>query len=299
MKPWQVVREIHILPIKRVKRLIIMGNSTNEKQWAAVQRLRFVEQSAYWRGTVNRQDLMETFGVSPAQATADLQKFQELCPGVLHYNLKRKRYESRPDMACRLHEPQLEEALTRFLGASLAGPAGLVQATEVPAAVATVVLPRRAVPATVVRAVFLAVLHGLRLRVRYQSLSGKAITWRWLRPHAFGHDGYRWHVRAWSEESELFLDFVLGRIVEVEWPEEAAPLPEPDADWDTWEELVLQPRADLGPEQRAAVLSDYAMTDDRLVLRVRRAMVDYTLAHLRLPLRSGNELGPVLEAAET
>ena len=295
MKPWQIVREIHILPEKRVKRLFTMGNSTNEKQWAAVQRLRFVEQSAYWRGTVNRQDLLETFGVSPAQATADLQKFQELCPGVLHYNLKRKRYESRSDMTCRLHEPRFEEALARFLGADLAAPAGLLDAATAPAAVATVVLPRRAAPAAVVRAVFLAVLHGLRLRVRYQSLSGKAITWRWLRPHAFGHDGYRWHVRAWSEESELFLDFVLGRIVEVEWPEQAVDLPEPDADWDTWEELVLQPCTGLSPEQRAAVLSDYAMSDGRLVLRVRRAMVDYTLAHLRLPLRSRNEPGPVLE----
>ena len=75
----------------------------------------------------------------------------------------------------------------------------------------------------------------------------------------------------------------------------AAELPEPDEDWQTWEELVLRPRAGLTPEQHQAVQDEHGMQDGQLTLRVRRAMVDYTLAHLHLPMRSGHESGPILE----
>jgi hypothetical protein len=92
-----------------------MGNATNPEQWAAQERLRFIEKCVFWRGTVNRQDLHRIYGVSQAQASADLQKYQELNPGALVYSLNRKRYEGAPTMRCRLHEPSLEEALVLFL----------------------------------------------------------------------------------------------------------------------------------------------------------------------------------------
>lgn len=268
-----------------------MGNITNEKQWAGMERLRFIERAAFWRGWVKRSDLMEHFGVSPAQATADLQKFQELCPDALSYSLNRKRYEGLPGMACSLQEPVFDEAVAFFLGSGFPQakwgiPSGGV---EVLGKVAGVVLPVREGKLLVQRAVLRAILNGLRLRVKYQTMSGKPVSWRWIRPHALGHDGYRWHVRAWGEESEWFLDFVLSRITEVEWPEEAGPLPEQDEDWETWEDLILVPNPVLTPEQQATIAADYGMRNERLKLRVRRAMVDYTLAHLRLPLRSGNE----------
>ncbi len=155
--------------------------------------------------------------------------------------------------------------------------------------VAGVVLPVREGKLTVQRAVLRAILNGLRLRVKYQTMGGKPVLWRWVRPHALGHDGYRWHVRAWGEEPGLFLDFVLSRITEAEWPEEAGPLPAPDEDWETWEELILSPNPDLTSEQQAVIAADYGIRQGRLKLRLRRAMVDYTLAHLRLPMRSGNE----------
>jgi len=56
----------------------------------------------------------------------------------------------------------------------------------------------------------------------------------WLRPHALGHNGARWHVRAWCEKNGDFRDFTLSRIAEVEWSRESAELPEPDKDWEQW-----------------------------------------------------------------
>jgi hypothetical protein len=63
-------------------------------------------------------------------------------------------------------------------------------------------------------------------------------------------------------------------------------------------DLVLVPHSDLSAEQQETIKTDYAMRGGKLKLRVRRAMLDYTLAHLRLPMTSGNEMGPVLELAD-
>ena len=281
-----------------------MGNFTNPAQWAAQERLRFIERSAWWRGVVNRQDLQTVYGVSQAQASSDLQKYLELNPSSLSYSLKRKRYEGTAQMQCHLHEPRLEEAMALFLeagtGVSSTGPKNFFPAAEgKPGAgahdhVAGVHLPQRQAGPAVQRAVFLAVLHQLRLRIHYLSLTGKRPGWRWITPHAFAHDGYRWHVRAWCEENKAYRDFVLSRIKETEWPTLPAGRLEPDLEWQTWVSLELHSNPALTPEQQEAVKADYDLKAGRLVLQVRQAMLNYTLAHLRLPALNGKSSQPFL-----
>ena len=75
-----------------------MGNTTNTEQWAAMERLRFIERAAWWRGVVQRQDVSDVFGIGPAQVSADFQKYLEMNPGSLAYSLNRKRYEGQPGM---------------------------------------------------------------------------------------------------------------------------------------------------------------------------------------------------------
>ena len=268
-----------------------MGNATNPEQWAAKERLRFIERSAFWCGLVNRGDLQRVFGVSAAQASADLQKFQELSPGALIYNLNKKRYEGAEAMVCRLHEPHLEEAMAFFLGEEVAAsplmraPLGLDMGRRMSA----VVLPVRNAAEGVQRAVFLAVLHGLRLEIQYASVSSGTDGKRSILPHAFGHDGYRWHVRAWCEKNGEFRDFVLSRMksAKVDFKADPVPLPEVDVEWETWETLTLVPGDELTEEQQAAVDRDFGMRGGKLSIKVRRAMRDYTLDHLRLPLTNG------------
>ena len=60
-----------------------MGNSSNPEQWAVMERLRFIERAAYWRGWIQRQDLAAVYGKGSAQASADFQKYLELNPGAL------------------------------------------------------------------------------------------------------------------------------------------------------------------------------------------------------------------------
>lgn len=274
-----------------------MGNVTNTELWAAMERLRFVERAAFWTGVVNRSDLMTVFGVSQAQASADLQKYQELNPGAMVYNLRRKRYEGSPGMRCVIHEPCVEEAMAQFLGEGVPAVPKVRAAFEpdMGRRLAAVTLPVREAALGVKRAVFQAVLHGLRVRVHYHALTGRPDGWRWIAPHAFAFDGYRWHARAWCEKNEAFRDFVLSRIKEAELPAEAAVVPAQDVEWETWEEVVVGPASALSEDEKKAISLDFGMRGGKLRLRVRRAMLRYTLKHLRLPVEDDARPGAFLE----
>ncbi len=274
-----------------------MGNQTNEKQWAAAERLRYIERCAYWRGTINRSDLQRLYGLSSAQASSDLQRYTELNPGALAYNLRLKRYEGTAKMRPRLHDPRLEEAIGMFLGANLraAGPIGAGPGAGSSAQVAFVLVPERSASREAQRAVFQAVLLTRRLRIRYASFSQRGETWRVIAPHALAHDGYRWHARAWCFENRDFRNFVLGRVLKVGPAEPNATALPHDRAWREWCTLRLRPRHDLSAGQKRAVRLEYGMKHGALTLRVRRAMLDATLMHLRLPPADGRKIPPLLE----
>lgn len=264
-----------------------MANLTNPQQWAAQERLRFIEKCAFWRGVVNRQDLMEAFGLSAAQATSDLQKFQELNSGALIYNLNKKRYEGAPSMQCKLHKPQIEEAMTLFLNSgdvpsALCRPVSSVE-NAANDRLAGVELLSRAANDSVHRAIFLAVLGGLRVNIEYGTMSGNKGGWRWIAPHAFGHDGYRWHVRALCEKDNVFKDFALSRIVTAEFPKEPNTSLLEDSEWQSWVTVTIGPAKGLSAEQQKSISADYLMKAGKRIFQVRKAMLNYTLTHLRIP----------------
>ncbi|MGI8603070.1 MAG: WYL domain-containing protein [Verrucomicrobiales bacterium] len=270
-----------------------MGNVSNPAQWATMERLRFIERSAFWRAVVNRQDLVETFGLSMAQASADLQKYQEMNPGALIYNLRRKRYEGSEQLAPVCHEPRLEEAMRLFLpDGEKAGKVASLNWIGGRAAGAAKVdvleMPQRPVSLAVMRRIFVAVLNEQRVRVKYFSVHSSAGEWRWIRPHAFAHDGNRWHVRAWSEENEDFRDFTLSRTSDAEWPVDAEPLKARDKAWLEEVTLVLKATATLDETQRRAIEIDYGMRRGVLRITVRRALENYLRDRLHLPLSDGS-----------
>lgn len=274
-----------------------MGNETNIEQWAAQERLRAIERAAFWRGWVRRKELVSLFGISMAQASADFQKYQELNPGALSYNLNAKWYEGVAGMQCVRHTPRLEEAI----GCYLDGGAGVFQLPPVAMAQGTssgaldaggacslgfVLLPVREASAEVCRLVFQAVLGNHRLRVRYWSLNSSKDSWREIAPHAFGHDGYRWHVRAWCYNNADYRDFVLSRIERCDSPmsiskDAALPI---DGAWESWEGVELRPDSRLSERRQAAIRRDYGMGKRGVLkIKVRTAMKPYLLSHLFLP----------------
>lgn len=259
-----------------------MGNDTSLENWAARERVLLIERAAWWRGWIGRGDLVAMFGISPAQASSDLQKYQELNPGALVYQLSRKRYEGAAGMVCVLHEPRLEDGIGMFLGARAAGVGAVVAEAE---CVAVAVPPQRVVKAEVARALVRAVCGGMAVRVRYHSVrSGKA-AWRELVPRAFGHDGLRWHARAWCVASGEWRDFVFGRISAAEEPVAVSGEPPRDEDWETMETLRFRVNPELSPDRQAALAMDYGLgRNGVLKLTCRRAMRQYVEAMLRVPV---------------
>jgi WYL domain len=260
-----------------------MGNTSNRDQWAGRERQLFIERLAWWKGVVNRGDVRDVFGISAAQASADLQGYQEANPTALVYNVRAKRYESGEGMVCVMHEPRLEEAVSLFLGVGtpLLGMGGR------PKIAPTVDFFRplvREADAGVERRVFLALDQGRRLRVKYWSVNSSRGSLREIAPHALGHDGYRWHVRAWCFENGGFRDFVLSRIEAAEWPGDVFTAPLADEEWERVETVILQPHSSLDEDQKKTIIRDYGMTGGRLKVKVRAAMKEYFLAHWRVPV---------------
>ena len=286
-----------LVPVVQIYlKLSVMGIATNTEQWAAMERLRFIERAAWWRGMVRRQDVSDVFGVGAAQVSADFQKYLELNPGSLAYSLNRKRYEGTPGMKRLLDACTLEAAITQFM--DRAGRLPVTGRQEVPGSnrVDWVVLPDRRAAEEVERRVFGAVLHGMKLEVLYASAHGKSRRWRWLMPHALAWSGHRWHVRAWCLENLDYRDFVLGRMEEARWPEAMEePLPVRDEAWETYVTLEVRPHSSLGEEEQLAIAQEFRMERRRLRVKVRKAMVQYLETAMGLTPADGKPLPPKLE----
>lgn len=60
--------------------------------WATDRRLDYIDWCLALRGEVQRGDIMATFSVSQAQASADLSAFERAHPGAMRYDKSAKRY---------------------------------------------------------------------------------------------------------------------------------------------------------------------------------------------------------------
>ncbi|RYG97530.1 MAG: WYL domain-containing protein [Alphaproteobacteria bacterium] len=261
----------------------------NEENWAARERLRRVEFLLWWRGWVGRQDLLKSFGISPAQASGDLQRYAELNPGAMIYHTSRKRYESTETMTCILHGPSFEEAVGMLLGNGQFS--GSMPRREVSdSRISMIQLPLRRLDVGIARRILIALLERRSLEVRYHSLNSGNVGLRELSPTGLAWDGARWHVRAWCGTRKDWRDFVLGRMSEATWPEKVfGDLPY-DHDWETFELVTLRINPKLSDAGRETIRMDYDLAGDNLELRVRRSMKKYLLASLYLDHESHLDL---------
>lgn len=225
---------------------------------------------------MGRPDLAELFGVSPAQASSDLQRYQELNPGGMGYQMSRKRYEALPGMKCVMGEPQFELAVKLFLGGELVSGVGGDVGSDL---VETVKLPVRPVKPDVERMIVQSLLGGWRVEIKYRGVrqsDRKSVGKRWVRPARLVWDGVRWHVRAWCELREAYRDFVMSRIVWAGVPVSCDDSLPADEEWGRWEVLELMPNPKVGEEGREALRLDYQLGKGGILkLKVRAALKQY------------------------
>ena len=244
-------------------------------RWEAQQRIRFIEERLFWTGRINRKEIVEFFGITNAHASSDLTLYQDLAPANMAYDMSGRTYRIQEDF-----KPLFgSHSFKTFLGRRLVNDGFLPDLSFME----TLPFPTRAADPKVIRKVLGAIREGWRIKIRYQSLSTPEPTWRWISPHALAHDGYRWHIRAWCEKRENFRDFVLGRILSVAKGQGKRFIdPAKDTAWKETVDVKIGPHPALSHEQEAVVSLDYGMKNGIAKMTVRRAMLLYALAHLRL-----------------
>lgn len=259
-----------------------MNNSKSELRWGVAQRLEFIEFRLFWEGHVNRSDLMEQFGLSVNQASADLNRYISLAPENMVYDKSARTYVRGPDYAAQFLKPDASRYLAQLR--SLAD--GLLDSddtwiAELPSYDAAPT-PVRGVNPTTLRSVVGAIRRNEALEVKYQSLSRPKPIWRWIAPHAIGFDGFRWHTRAFCQTDEVFKDFLLSRIIETRETKASEVTDAADADWQERVTLEIGPHPELSDTQKQVIALDYGMQGGTAKIPVRRALIYYALKRLGL-----------------
>lgn len=260
--------------------------TTRKFKYGVETRFEFIEFRAYWHGRLNRADLIDQFGVSPTQASMDLKAYQELAPENLVYDGTDKTYRCAESFRARYMCVQADAYLTPLLEmrAGALHPAASWLRTIPPFHVSP--NPARGVRPEVLRAVIHAVDYTLAIEVLYQSMSSPDPSWRWIEPHAYAFDGFRWHVRAFCAQDRLFKDFLLSRILEVcteHQPHPAETRSNDDTEWRTEITLKIAPHPYLSDAQRRVIALDYGMDDQMCAtISVKTSMLYYALKRLGL-----------------
>ncbi|WP_407049282.1 WYL domain-containing protein [Methyloraptor flagellatus] len=165
-------------------------------RWGVERRLAYLEQRLYWDGSVSRQALIDRFGISVNQASADFARYMEMAPGNMAYDGRAKRYRPTDGFVMRFGAPDT----ARFLAEVRARAEGLIEDAAAsipdPPAAEVVPLPVRAVDPAVLREVVRAIERGRGIAVTYRSFSTPGARRRVIEPHALVFDGTRWHARA-------------------------------------------------------------------------------------------------------
>ena len=263
-----------------------MAEAREDLRWGMERRLEFIEFRLFWEGHVNRSDLMDTFKVSIAQATTDLSRYLALAPGNMAYDKSAKAYVRAPEFKARFQEPEPGRYLNQIRSVG----DGIVEASETwighfPAFDAAPT-PVRSIGPVILRSVVAAIRRKEAIEIKYQSLSRPEPRWRWIAPHALGHDGFRWHTRAFCETDRTFKDFLLARMIEVRGTRPTEVDPTTDSDWQEQVVLAIGPHPGLSETQQKVVGLDYGMRSGKAKIKIRRAFLYYTLKRLGLDTES-------------
>jgi hypothetical protein len=249
---------------------------------------------AYYTGVVTRSDVAKAFAISDAAATKDLKFYNDIAPENLIYRHavfgfvpSSEFMEVFADLSPATVLPMIESNLT-----VAGGPDPDESVFGIP--VESMILPSRLPDKTVLAQISRAIHGKKKLQVSYHSLSNKESTQRRnIEPHSLVNTGFRWHVRAYNEDTFDFRDFVLSRFVSAECLDaDAESSAQYDDDWSEIIPVQLTPHPKLDKEKQSSLLIDYGSDDDVITIKVRRALIGYLLQQLSVDTTADHELNP-------
>lgn len=196
--------------------------------WAVRKRLEFIEFLLYWEGELRRKEFEQYFSITPPKVTADLDLYVEftnrrdlngVVSNVRSMN-KGVPVKAADDFVPRLIEPDFDDYMSFYEGrwrASWKSRGRLGQETRLDRSSAKRIvrvetIKRRGVDPEVVRRLLRAIESESRLNVEYLAPNYKQPESITIEPRYLGHDGFRWHVRAFLERDAIWKDIVVDRI---------------------------------------------------------------------------------------
>ena len=266
----------------------------NEIKWATRQRLQYIELMAFYTGVVTRSDIAKAFGISDAAATKDLKFYGDIAPDNLLYKHSVFGFvpsnsfkEVFADLSPATVLPMIEANLTVAGGPNQDEPVFGIT-------VDGLALPNRLPEKSVLAQITRSIHNKKKLNVSYRSLTDRSSNQqRIIEPHSLVNTGFRWHVRAYNEDTFDFRDFVLSRFVGAECLDaDAESSAMYDDDWAEIISLQLTPHPKLDEEKRSSLLIDYGSNDDVINIQVRRALIGYLLQQLTVDTTADHSLNP-------
>lgn len=262
-----------------------MSDRDEEKRrWGIDQRLEFIESRLFWDGGLNRADIIDRFGVSTAQASADLALYKELAPDNLKYDGSQKRFVASDQFIPKIIQPNADRYLVQLK--AIADSVIQIADTSIGnfPAIDSMPIPRRRIDPTILRKLLCAIRGERGLNIYYHSMSADRPLplWRDITPHAFVFDGLRWHVRAYCHLESRFKDFILSRILKLGSEINPSEHAKKDHDWSEFFNVIMIPNPKLSTSQQKTVARDYDMKGGKLNIPVRRALLYYFNKRLRL-----------------
>lgn len=255
--------------------------ATDSERWSVIQRLEFIENTLYWRGRINRSDLVNQYQISYPQASGDLQKYIDIAGDGVTYDSSAKAYVATPTFKPKITTPNADRFLLQMLGWRR----GILHRSDLPPSEPPpfdeLPVPRRVINPDVLRAVTQAITNRRKISVSYQSMTRPTPTWREISPHSLAFDRQRWHVRAYCHEHRAFRDFVLTRIFDVKDINASEISASTDEAWNTKILVKIAPHPGLTDDQKSAIEMDFGMTNSVAELSVRAAMLFYLMRAMR------------------
>lgn len=253
------------------------GLTQLDLKWDVRQRLILLETTLLMVGWVRVQAIIDTFGISRAQASKDFQLYRLARPQNLVYNKSAKYYEVSADFVPLLLTGKTSELLSVFHAPHTPNPPVLSLSAYQPRAAAINPLDRD-IDLTVFRFVSCAAFNSKKIKVLYQSLNRVEPLELVLSPHTLVFTGYRWHVRAYSEHHHQYRDFLLARIKGQ--PEVLDMDGETDANdvaWHSQVPILIVPHPGLPSSHQRVIAEDYGMANNQIEVVIRGALVNYFL----------------------
>lgn len=242
-----------------------MAAAAEQLTFSRQERLRFVEATLMWEGSIQRHRVCEVFGVTPNHVTKDLAHYQRLYPARIVFQARERAYFPGPRFEPAFATNDPAEFLGLVQARTESGATGQITRVgpcDVPAA--SLPSPAKGIDSAVLQEVLRGIRHGTGVHVVYHSLSAaqpiRTIVW----PHALFNSGLRWYARAWDEGSRDFRDFVVSRMREAKAADEVAGVEASrDTGWHTMLKAEVVPHPKLNAHQQHVVALEFAMKRTR------------------------------------